>query len=131
MVSSSKPRRILIVDGSPDSAEILTELLQTQGYEVRKTFDASTGLAEAARFYPHVICSNIRMAKVSGLDLAVELRKSSHSKSALLIAITGLSGQYAASEITNAGFDINLCKPFAFEKFFRILDDFFDDIENL
>lgn len=130
MTLSEQSRRVLVVDGNSDSSEALVQLLEMKGYEARATPDGPSCLTEAARFYPHVICSSIKMNGMSGLDLARELRKMSESRGALLIATTGLRGEWISMEMTNAGFDINLRKPIDFDEFFGILDAFFGNIER-
>jgi len=127
MAQLAYPRRVLVVDGNVDSAAALIELLRMNGYEARAARDGPSCLVDAANFSPHVICSSIKMHGMSGLELGRELRKKSEIRGVLLIATTGLRSDWIATEIISAGFDIALRKPLDFDKFFAVLDAFFED----
>jgi DNA-binding response OmpR family regulator len=121
----SSPHRILVVDDNRDAAELLQMLLQLEGYVVQVAFDGADGLKKASDFRPDVICLDQRMPFLSGTELAVELRKSDHSREVHLIAMTGLDDDQNRDNITAAGFDACLCKPFDFTEFLMQMNSYF------
>jgi DNA-binding response OmpR family regulator len=130
MGKSHSQHRILVVDDSQDAAELLQILLEMEGYQVRVAFDGASGLTEAANFHPHVTCSDLNMPGLSGFELALALRKSDHSRSTHLIAMTGLETQENFTNIMAAGFNVYFCKPFSYEEFTEYLRSFFAMIDS-
>jgi DNA-binding response OmpR family regulator len=131
MQKNHSQHRILVVDDNQDAAELLQIVLQFQDYDVRIAFDGVSGLALAADFHPHVTCSDLNMPGLNGFDLASELRKSSHSSTTHLIAITGLDTNENYLKAINAGFDRCFPKPFSIEEFTDYLESVFSEIEKL
>lgn len=119
------PYRILVIDDNHDAAELFQMILQTEGYEVRIALDEVAGLQQASAFHPHVICSDQPMPLLSGSELALEFRKSDHSKEAYLIAMTCLDDDETRRNLTAAGFDACFCKPLEFDQFFEPLKSYF------
>jgi two-component system CheB/CheR fusion protein len=73
-----------------------------------------------------VVCSDIGMPEMSGIEFARKLRQSGHSNNALLIAITGWNDVDNATEITRAGFDLHLAKPVPFDDVSHHIRTFFE-----
>jgi DNA-binding response OmpR family regulator len=131
MQKNHSQHRILVVDDNQDAAELLQMVLQFQDYDVRIAFDGVSGLALAADFRPHVTCSDLNMPGLTGFDLALELRKSDHSSTTHLIAMTGLDTNDNYARAINAGFDKCFSKPFNIEEFTDYLESVFSEIEKL
>ena len=67
-------RRILIVDDEQGIRAALGQLLEFEGYEVRTAVNAADGLAEYARFRPHLVFMDVKMAGIDGLEALRKLR---------------------------------------------------------
>jgi CheY-like chemotaxis protein len=126
MASPRQQGRVLIVDDNDEAADLLQMLLNLEGYETATANSGKSGLASAEAFRPHVICSDIGMPEMSGVELARKLRQSPHSSNALLIAITGWNDLDNATEITRAGFDLHRAKPVSFDEVSRHIRTFFE-----
>lgn len=74
MICREPKHRILIVDDNVDAGELLRMMLELQGYEVRLSFDGPTAVAEARRFRPQVVFTDIVMPGMSGFELAATIR---------------------------------------------------------
>lgn len=131
MQKNHSQHRILVVDDNRDAAELLQMVLQFQDYDVRIAFDGVSGLALAAEFHPHVTCSDLNMPGLTGFDLASKLRKSNHSCTTHLIAMTGLDTNENYLKATNVGFDRCFSKPFSIEEFTDYLESVFLEIDRL
>jgi two-component system nitrogen regulation response regulator NtrX len=102
-------RRILIVDDEQGIRAALGQLLEFEGYEVRTAANAVDGLAEYARFRPHLVFMDVKMAGIDGLEALRKLRE--QDPSAIVVMISGHATIATAVEATQHGaYDI-LEKP--------------------
>jgi CheY-like chemotaxis protein len=106
--------RVLVVDDNDEAADLLSMLLQTEGHDTEVAYDGPSALAKAAEFQPHVICSDIGMPGMSGLEVARRIRQGETSARVLLIATTGWNDIDMSKEIVKAGFDIHMTKPISY-----------------
>jgi two-component system nitrogen regulation response regulator NtrX len=102
-------RRILIVDDEQGIRAALGQLLEFEGYEVRTAANAADGLAEYARFQPHLVFMDVKMAGIDGLEALRKLREL--DAGAVVVMISGHATIQTAVEATQHGaYDI-LEKP--------------------
>ncbi|MEO6527975.1 MAG: sigma-54 dependent transcriptional regulator [Gemmatimonadaceae bacterium] len=102
-------RRILIVDDEQGIRAALGQLLEFEGYDVRTAANARDGLAEYARFKPHLVFMDVKMAGIDGLEALRTLRD--QDPSAVVVMISGHATIQTAVEATQHGaYDI-LEKP--------------------
>jgi len=102
-------RRILIVDDEQGIRAALGQLLEFEGYQVRTAANAVDGLAEYARFKPHLVFMDVKMAGIDGLEALRKLRE--QDQSAVVVMISGHATIQTAVEATQHGaYDI-LEKP--------------------
>jgi len=102
-------RRILIVDDEQGIRAALGQLLECEGYEVRTVANAVDGLAEYARFKPHLVFMDVKMAGIDGLEALRKLKE--QDPSAIVVMISGHATIQTAVEATQHGaYDI-LEKP--------------------
>jgi len=113
--------RILVVDDNKDATLSMAELLELCGAETQKAFDGQEALALIARAAFDVALLDIGLPKVSGHDLAREIRKQEWGKKAVLVALTGW-GQNGDRELSkDAGFDHHLVKPVSPQALLQLL----------
>lgn len=104
--------RVLVADDNRDNAQTTSLLVQQFGYDARAVFDGRQALDAAAEFDPDVVLLDISMPKLTGWDVAREIRR----QGARRVALIALTGEYvrqsdrALSKM--AGFDQYLTKPF-------------------
>ncbi|MDB4884917.1 MAG: Fis family transcriptional regulator [Gemmatimonadetes bacterium] len=102
-------RRILIVDDEQGIRAALGQLLEFEGYEVRSAANAVDGLSEYARFHPHLVFMDVKMAGIDGLEALRKLRE--QDPNAVVVMISGHATIQTAVEATQRGaYDI-LEKP--------------------
>jgi DNA-binding NtrC family response regulator len=66
-------------------ARVYARFLERQDYEVRIAFNGEEALEEYDRFNPDLIISDIRMPKMSGFELANEIRKKNPDQKIVLM----------------------------------------------
>jgi CheY-like chemotaxis protein len=65
---------VLLVDDHPDLREVVGQLLQIEGHEVRYSPSAEDALAELSRHPPDAVIVDHRLPGMSGLQLLARLR---------------------------------------------------------
>jgi CheY-like chemotaxis protein len=103
--------RVLIVDDYRASADTMAMLVDVWGHDVRRAYDGTTGLALAAAYQPDVLLLDIIMPGVSGLELALQVRRQARLNDCLMIAVTGRADAGHRLQCEEAGIDLFLLKP--------------------
>jgi len=108
------PADILIIDDNRDAAELLSDLLDMQGYAVRIAHSGSQALQLMAQQPSSLFLVDQQLPDMLGTQLVPQLRAAAAGRACIAIAITGL-GPAERAELT--GFDHVLAKPLAFDVF--------------
>jgi two-component system response regulator HydG len=124
MKDSSKKERILVVDDSPDTLEVLKRNLESEGYLV---FTAP-GAVEAIKIIESspvdLVITDLKMPEVDGLSLVRHIQ--ANYKDMGVMMITGYPSIEGAVEAIKFGAEEYLSKPFTDEELFsavsRVLD---------
>lgn len=109
---TSKRRRILVVEDTRDSRQIIRDLLSHSGFEVVDVADGETGLAKARAEHPDLIIMNLEFPGLDGYEVTRRLKSDPALKAIPVIAVTSyaLSGDEERSRA--AGCDGYIAKPF-------------------
>lgn len=65
---------VLVVDDERPIVDLLQDLLQDQGYEVRRAYDGVTALQLIERDPPDLVVTDVMMPRLDGLALFSEIR---------------------------------------------------------
>jgi len=103
--------KVLVVDDSPDNAEILKVLLKAMGHQVVIADSAKTGKEAALRERPNLILADLGMPDVSGYEMMEELRTVDELKGVPAIAVSGLGMVKDVQRAFQAGFQAYITKP--------------------
>jgi CheY-like chemotaxis protein len=104
-------KHILIVDDYPDALDIWALYLRSMGYRVSTASDGAEALAQAERLLPDLIVLDLELPRVSGFDVARQLRVNPDTQTIPLIAATGYSHVRQLDRARDAGFDQIVIKP--------------------
>ena len=104
--------RILLVEDDGDTADVLQELLEDAGYQVRSARSAKAALSVDLDTVD-VVISDIGLPDLSGLDLMRSLQKH-HRVRAVALSGYGTEADILASR--EAGFSAHLTKPVDFDR---------------
>lgn len=103
---------ILIVDDEAPIAEMLSEVLQDEGYTVRIAHDGASALLEITKRPPGLVLLDVAMPVMLGSDLLVYLRRHGFKDLPIIMMTAGLSPLVylvqGATEVIPKPFDINL-----------------------
>ena len=90
------PRRskVLVVDDQKLIVDTLSEILESEGFDVVAAYDGWQALEAAARFHPDHLLTDVLMPRMNGVELAIAIRKMYPAVNILLF-----TGQAGISEI--------------------------------
>jgi len=110
-MSSSPPKeRILVVDDSVNTLEVLQRNLMSEGYQVFTAPGAPEALEILSGTEFDLVITDLKMPKVSGLDLVRHIRE--NFKNTEVMMITGYPSIERAVEAVKTGAEEFLPKPF-------------------
>jgi len=95
---SRERRRVLVVDDQKLIADTLAEILGNEGFEAIAAYDGWEALEKVGRFQPDWLLSDVLMPRMTGVELAIAIRRN-HPKIEILL----FSGQAGISDILEDG----------------------------
>jgi len=107
---NSNATKIVIAEDDPSSRELLTELLESWGYDVIAARNGADALQKILASPPDLVVCDIKMPVLDGIGLVQALRRDNNLASIPVIALTGFDPQ-DHEEITSAGFSTYQSKP--------------------
>jgi chemosensory pili system protein ChpA (sensor histidine kinase/response regulator) len=106
-------RRILVVDDSLSVRKGLMQLLQDAAYEVKGAGDGMEAIRVLESFEPHLVCTDMEMPNMNGMELAQHLRMEAATRHLPIIMITSRSTEKHREQAMRAGVDFYLTKPYS------------------
>jgi CheY-like chemotaxis protein len=103
--------RILVVDDNQDAADTLAMLLDLWGHEVRVAYDGVAALALARQFRPQAALVDLHMPRLSGLEVARQLKRLAGDRTLRVIATSAQDPDDALGAPGDGPFDAYLVKP--------------------
>jgi len=104
-------RRVLLIDDSEDLLEMLRELLESYGHDVRTAVDGLEGAARAIELHPDIALIDIGLPGIDGFEVARRVRNASNGAVPFLIALSGYGSPEDKAKAEQAGFDTHMTKP--------------------
>ena len=114
MPSDPTKTRILVVDDSPDTLEVLQRNLTAQGYQVSTARSVSEATRRLETTPPDLVITDYKMPQVDGLDLVQFVRN--NYRDVEVIMITGYPSIGGAVKAVQLGASDYLEKPFTDEE---------------
>ena len=111
--------RLLIVDDESEITLILNNLLQDYFSEIQNANDGREALELIQNNEYDAILSDVRMPRMSGLDLLTEIRDQGNMVP--FIVMTGFSEDWILKEALRLGATDIVCKPFQSENMAKII----------
>jgi CheY-like chemotaxis protein len=107
------PGKILVVDDSDDTREMMAKLLELESFTVVTAEDGSAGLDTADAERPDLIITDVNMPVMNGIEMIRRLREQDGFASVPIMAITAY-GNGVAKEALDAGANRATTKPIQF-----------------
>ena len=116
-----KGLRVLVVDDSEDTTEMVQHLLQMSGATVNVASSGLEALRLAQGTHYDVVLSDISMPGMDGFELLGKLRKLPGKEDVPAVALTGFGRPEDVQRATREGFFAHLTKPFDIETLATLL----------
>jgi len=115
----SKRIKILVIDDEQGIRDWLSLELSSEGYEVKVAEDGEKGIQKAEKEKFNIIISNIRMPKVSGIEVLNRVKKI--SPGTMVIMMTGYAiGEKEDENVRKEAFHF-IYKPFEIKEISSLL----------
>ena len=115
--------KILIVDDEQEILDLLSKVLTAEGHEVETANNARSALSLIKRKRYRLILSDIKMSKMSGIELYAEIQKIAKSMAKRVVFITGdITGTETKDFLQKAEVPY-LTKPFDTNQFIQDINN--------
>jgi len=104
-------QKILIVEDNPLNMRLIEMVLKSKSYTLLKATDGEEALDIATRERPDLVLMDIRLPKVSGLEVARRLKENPAFSHIPIIALTAHAMKGDKEKAIEAGCDSYLSKP--------------------
>ncbi len=116
MTDGISGEKILVVDDSPDTLEVIRRNLVSQGYKVFTAPGVEEALGILSSTSVDLVITDLKMPRASGLDLVRHVRE--NLKNTEIIMITGFASIEGAVMAVKMGAEEYLAKPFTDDELF-------------
>lgn len=113
-----KPK-ILVIDDEQEICDLLETFLRREGYEVVTSTSAIDGIDKVKTENPHVICLDIRMPEMDGLEVMKKIREV--NKEVTILMATAVMDDKISEEAAKLGAYDYIVKPFDLNYLKKIL----------
>ena len=104
--------RVLVIDDEADASDVVSELLRTQGADVRQAPDPSAARVILAAWRPALIVSDVGMPGEDGYAFITDWRSQPGDANRIpAVALTAYAARADKIRLLSAGFDAHVPKP--------------------
>ena len=105
-------KKILIIEDYDATVEMLTNVLEMNGYEVEVATDGPVGLKKAASVKPALILLAIMLPEMSGIEVCQKLKSDPKTKPIPIIIVSVKATDEDVKKGLACGADAYVTKPF-------------------
>jgi DNA-binding response OmpR family regulator len=125
-VSTIETKKIVIVEDEPDTAEMFAEMMRLSGYHVLKSYGGTPAIALISHEIPDAVVLDVMMPDLSGLEVLRFLRRDPRLEKIPVIVVSAKSLPSDIKDGLDAGANIYLTKPVAFQDLNAAVRDVID-----
>ena len=107
-------KKILVVDDDPDMREVITMILDVEGYQIAELDNGNEVIAAIEAFHPDLVLLDVMLGDVDGRDICKAIKNSPSMSHIPVIIISATHGLHTRSE-KNCGAEHYISKPFEVE----------------
>lgn len=113
--------RILIADDQWNNRQLLLKILMPLGFELQEAEDGQQVIEKWHQFKPHLIWMDLWMPKVDGFQATKQIKATPEGQNTVIIALTASVLADEQNQVSAAGCDDFLQKPFREAKIFELM----------
>ncbi|MGB7413219.1 MAG: GAF domain-containing protein, partial [Thermosynechococcaceae cyanobacterium] len=107
------PYRVLVVDDTGDSRNLMVQLLEGVGFDVRQAENGQGAIDQWQSWHPHLIWMDLQMPVLNGYEAVQQIRAAQQEEAApVIIALTANAFQETRAQALAVGCDDFVRKPF-------------------
>jgi signal transduction histidine kinase/DNA-binding NarL/FixJ family response regulator len=115
--------RVLIVEDQRENQLLLTQLMETVGFQVKIAENGAQGVQLFQSWQPHFIWMDRRMPVMDGMEATRRIRQLPAGKAVKIVAVTASAFAEQRSEMLEAGMDDYVRKPFRADEVYHAMSD--------
>lgn len=104
--------RILVVDDQWDNRQLLVQLLQPLGFEIKEASHGQEAIKLSQTWNPHLIFMDMRMPIMDGYEATKQIKKTIQGQATAIIALTASGFENNQTMALSVGCDDFIAKPF-------------------
>jgi len=93
--------RVLVVEDNLKASELLTTILEAEGYSVLRAYDGAEAIEAARRAHPDLVILDLMLPQVSGFEVARALRETQHTADIPIVVLSAKDLNAEEHEILN------------------------------
>jgi DNA-binding response OmpR family regulator len=114
-VTTEEPKKIIIVEDEPDTAEMFAEMMRLSGHHVLKSYGGTPAIALISHEIPDAVVLDVMMPDLSGLEVLRFIRRDPRLEQIPVIVVSAKSLPSDIKSGLDAGANVYLTKPVAFQ----------------
>lgn len=122
LVSEGEAPRVLVVEDNKDSRELMTQILQQAGFEVRTAENGQLAIDCFQQWRPQFIWMDMRMPVLNGYEATRAIRALQGGGTTKIVALTASAFEEDRAEIIGAGCNDMLKKPMQAKQIFAMME---------
>lgn len=103
--------KVYIIDDDPMMVDLLTDIMEDEGYDVSSHHAAAYSLSEIRSQKPDCVLVDLQMSEMNGLELCLEIRKIPRLSKTKIIFVSSHSDDSWKQRAREAGSDGYITKP--------------------
>jgi len=112
----ARKNKILIVDDTVDTVELLRKRLQADGYETMEAYDGRQGLDKVRESRPDIIVLDVMMPRMDGYEVCRQLKNDETTRHIPILLLTAKSEIPDKVKGLDIGADGYITKPFDYKE---------------
>ncbi|MBD2168288.1 response regulator [Calothrix membranacea FACHB-236] len=112
LLKSASQTNILLVDDNPDNLRLLSKMLESEGYVLRKSLSGRMALQAAQREVPDLILLDVNMPEMNGYEVCQQLKLLEQTRNIPIIFISALDDLKDKVKAFELGAQDYITKPF-------------------
>lgn len=113
--------RALIVDDQKHNRFVLSDILESVGFQTHLVENGREAIAAISEFQPHIILLDLIMPEMNGFETAKAIRQLPDQTKTILIAVSASVSEEGETKSTESGCDAFLPKPVNVDALFEVL----------
>lgn len=105
-------KKILLVDDEEDLIKYIANVLQDEGFAVKKMLSAEEALNEVAMYSPDLVISDVRMEKMDGFTMMEKMKAMQGVTNVPVIFLTAMDDRVGQQRAVKLGAAAYISKPF-------------------